>query len=173
MAESVMSAHQAANLLRSLEGADIRCWVMGGWGVDALVGRETRDHHDLDLLVNVDDLPSLHAWLRCQGFRRLYEWDETRPVENGGQYWETAFVEGYEDGRELDVHAIHVAEDGTPTLATTDPWGLPHDVLMGAGVIAGRHVSCVSGAAQVMMHHGYELPPNHLDDLAKLDDEAH
>ena len=32
---------------------------MGGWGVDALLGAQTREHHDLDVLVLGEDLPAL------------------------------------------------------------------------------------------------------------------
>ena len=30
-----------------------RVWIAGGWGVDALVGRQTRIHSDLELAVDV------------------------------------------------------------------------------------------------------------------------
>jgi lincosamide nucleotidyltransferase A/C/D/E len=29
-----------------------RVWAAGGWGVDALVGHQTRDHRDLDLALD-------------------------------------------------------------------------------------------------------------------------
>src|SRR4051794_21469752 len=35
-----------------LEAAGVRCWLAGGWGVDALVGRQTRVHRDLDLVLD-------------------------------------------------------------------------------------------------------------------------
>jgi len=31
----------------------------GGWGVDALLGEQTREHGDLDIILNVEDLPRL------------------------------------------------------------------------------------------------------------------
>ena len=33
--------------------------VNGGWGVDALVGRQTREHGDLDVFVDADAVPDL------------------------------------------------------------------------------------------------------------------
>lgn len=34
-------------MIDQLTAAGIRVWVDGGWGVDALVGRQTRHHDDL------------------------------------------------------------------------------------------------------------------------------
>lgn len=36
-------------MLAALDAVGLRTWVAGGWGVDALVGRETRMHRDLDV----------------------------------------------------------------------------------------------------------------------------
>ena len=55
----MLSAHAAVALCRLLEQHRIRFWVMGGWGVDALLHRETRPHIDLDILVVLGDLPLL------------------------------------------------------------------------------------------------------------------
>ena len=38
-------------LYRAFAAADAPVWLMGGWGIDALLGRQTRRHHDLDVLV--------------------------------------------------------------------------------------------------------------------------
>jgi hypothetical protein len=46
----------AANLLRvvgHLEAEGIDVWLDGGWGVDALLGQETREHDDLDLVAEL------------------------------------------------------------------------------------------------------------------------
>jgi lincosamide nucleotidyltransferase A/C/D/E len=168
MAPSTMSAQDASTTLEDLGIAGVRCWVMGGWGVDALLGRATRQHHDLDLLVQVDDLPALHAWLSSNQFEWRYDWDENRPIDRGGRRFATAFVAGHADGRELDIHAIVVREDGTFELATADPWVLPDGALDGRGEIGGFGLRCVSRDAQLAMHVGYELPAHHRLDLEEL-----
>jgi lincosamide nucleotidyltransferase A/C/D/E len=43
--------------------------VDGGWGVDALVGSETREHKDLDLLVAAADVVRAAVVLAGLGFR--------------------------------------------------------------------------------------------------------
>ena len=166
--EPVVSAAQARELLCGLADIGIRCWVMGGWGVDALLGEQTRDHHDLDVLVDASDLPALHAWLRREGFARGDEWEENAPVTIEGRTWDTAFVERHADGRELDVHALHTT-DGLVRLATTDPWELPPDILSGTGRVGGSEVSCTSVSGQRAMHVGYDLPDKHRNDLRRLE----
>ena len=141
---------------------------MGGWGIDALLGEQTRAHHDLDLLVAVSDLPSLDAWLREEGFSRAYEWPENAPARLHGESWDTAFVEQHADGRELDIHAVRI-KDGSILLATTDPWQLPSRALDGVGNIGGRTVACVTAESQPVMHRGYDLPATHREDLFRLD----
>lgn len=166
-----ISVVQAADLFVGMRAAGVRCWVMGGWGVDALLRRETRPHHDVNLLVHFGDLWTMNEWLRGQELIRKYAWDESKPIHLEGQIWETAFVDAHQDGRELDVHGIEVDGEQRPLIATTDPWRLPQDTLTGVGAIAGREIACVSKAAQVTMHRGYELPSKHREDLVRLDQE--
>jgi lincosamide nucleotidyltransferase A/C/D/E len=162
-----MTAAQAIEIAESLAAAGIRSWVMGGWGIDALLGQQTRTHHDLDLLVSASELPALDAWLRERGFFRAYEWEENDPVRLGGRTWDTAFVEHHRDGRELDVHAVHV-EGRSVLLATRDPWDLPSHPLDATGQICGRAVACVTADAQRAMHRGYQLPEKHREDMRRL-----
>ena len=163
-----MSEGQARELLSLLAGVGVRHWVVGGWGVDALVGIQTRPHHDLDVLVSVDDLPVLHRWLRAEGFARAHEWVENSPVSTEGHTWDTAFVERHADGRELDVHAVVVTGE-VVRLATTDPWELQSGTLSAVGRIGGLVVPCASVDGQLAMHVGYELPDAHREDLRRLE----
>ena len=34
-----------------MDGCDVRWWIAGGWAIDLLVGGQTREHEDLDVLV--------------------------------------------------------------------------------------------------------------------------
>src|SRR3954454_23494831 len=104
-----LSAQAAADLYELLRERGIRCWVMGGWGVDALVGGQTRDHHDLDVLLLGEDLPALGAVFRDDGFEIRQVWEaENRWLDMDGSTWPTAFVAGTEAGVELDVHVIEL-----------------------------------------------------------------
>ncbi len=39
-----------------LEADGIQVWLTGGWGIDALLGEQTRPHKDLDVIMLVDDV---------------------------------------------------------------------------------------------------------------------
>ena len=52
-----MDASTVRRLVAQLEQAGIQVWLDGGWGIDALLGRDTRPHHDLDIVVRVSDVP--------------------------------------------------------------------------------------------------------------------
>ena len=45
----------ACEILEMLSEASIKVFLDGGWGVDALIGRETRIHNDIDLFVEKKD----------------------------------------------------------------------------------------------------------------------
>ena len=94
----MLSAYEAVALCRLLEQHRIRFWVMGGWGVDALLHRETRPHKDLDILVVRGDLPLLWKLLNAHGFTLHYVWQENRWLEGEPDRWPTAFVDGGRTG---------------------------------------------------------------------------
>jgi lincosamide nucleotidyltransferase A/C/D/E len=168
-----ISAEQARAIYELLDHSGVRCWVMGGWGVDALLGRVTRRHKDLDLLVLISDLPRYADVVGEQGFERKLEWSESKQIDVRALRFDSAFVDAHPDGREIDVHVIDIDQEGAVTQFHTGPWALPADAVSGVGTIEGTTVRCVSRAAQVAMHSGYDLPGQHRDDVRLLlGDEA-
>jgi lincosamide nucleotidyltransferase A/C/D/E len=163
----MLSAEDAAALCRQLEEHRIHFWVMGGWGVDALLHRETRPHKDLDILVLLSDLPKLRQMLDQHGFSLKLIWQESRRLGEEAGGWPTAFVAADPQGRELDVHIIDIAPDGRIFQNYDDPWPLPTSIAA-QGSIAGTDVICVSRETQLAMHTGYALPDGHRRDLALL-----
>ena len=163
-----MSAEQAQAVYELLDQDGVRCWVMGGWGVDALLGRVTREHKDLDLLVLITDLPRYADIVQRHGFGRKDEWGENQRIAVGAVPFDSAFVDAHPDGREIDVHVIDVDPQGVVTQFHIDPWPLPRDAISGAGTIAGRMVRCVTRDAQIAMHTGYDLPEKHREDVRLL-----
>lgn len=163
-----LNAGAAARLYELFRGSGVRCWVMGGWGVDALLEEQTREHHDLDVLVLADDLPALAALFVDHGFEIQHVWPaENRPLDVAGETWPTAFVAATEAGVELDIHVIKL-DAGIATPLCDVPWPFDEHSLDGNGVIAGRQVECVSARTQLAMHQGYELPESHQRDLELL-----
>jgi lincosamide nucleotidyltransferase A/C/D/E len=68
----------------------------GGWGVDALLGKQTRSHKDLDIATPEKHVALLRDVLSARGFREV-RLEDARP-------WN--FVLGDRTGREIDVHVI-------------------------------------------------------------------
>lgn len=163
-----MSAEQALAVYELLHQSGVRCWVMGGWGVDALLGRVSRAHKDLDLLVLISDLPRYAEVVHGQGFQRKLEWSESQPIDVDALHFDSAFVDANPDGREIDVHVVDVDHEGAVVQFHTDSWPLPRDALSGVGTIQGVMVRCISRAAQIAMHSGYDLPQDHREDVRLL-----
>ena len=56
-------------ILGALEATGTRLWVAGGWGVDAFVGRQTRAHRDLDLILDAQRFEECLGLLAARGTR--------------------------------------------------------------------------------------------------------
>jgi lincosamide nucleotidyltransferase A/C/D/E len=168
-----MLADQLKALYVDMEAHGVRLWLMGGWGVDALLGRQTRPHHDVDVLVEVAGLEGFRERLDQLGFEFKYLWDdETWWVSDASwsrtEEQPTAFVWGHPDGREIDVHVLRLDDDGGVSTLWTCPYRFSTDDLEGRGMIGGHPVRCLTPEAQLAAHTGYELPPHHLADLRLL-----
>jgi lincosamide nucleotidyltransferase A/C/D/E len=152
-----MEAAQVLGLLDVLSGAGIRAWVAGGWAVDAVVGRQTRPHGDLDLAIDASQFDALLALLREQGFVVSVDWLPSR-VELTAP-----------DGRRIDLHPVAFRPDGSGLQAGLDGPGFvyPADGFA-TGSIGGRSVPCLSVPLQLRFREGY--PPRDIDihDVALL-----
>ena len=63
---------QVLEVLRAVEARGLRVWLDGGWGVDALLGKQTRDHEDVDIVVELDKVDELARTLGSLGFELVY-----------------------------------------------------------------------------------------------------
>lgn len=142
-----MKAPDVVELLGWLERHGIEVWLNGGWGVDALLGSQTREHEDLDITISAGDRAAYTAAMEAAGFR-------THRVDN-----DLNWVLTDERGRLVDVHLVDFSE----TLITEagvrvyGPSGLPFEVgsLDGRGTIAGKPVKCETAEFQVRGHTRY------------------
>lgn len=168
-----MEAADVVSLYRTLDSAGAPVWIMGGWGVDALAGRQTRPHHDLDVLVEVENLERLRLCLIDLGFVFQYSWDDetlwirhtswTSPLEQP-----SAFVYAHADGREVDVHVVRQSDDAEVEMLWRAPYAFTAAGLRAMGVVAGQNVRCLSIETQLQAHTGYALPPHHRQDVDLL-----
>lgn len=153
-----MTSDDVLSVLALLRRAEVEVWVGGGWGIDALVGERTRDHRDLDLMHRREQEPAVLAALAGAGFVESLDW---RPVR---------FVVTAPDGREIDLHPLVFAADGSATQASLEPYR-PFDYPPSAfvtGTIGGTPVPCLSAEQQVHFHQGYEPTERDRHDMAQL-----
>jgi lincosamide nucleotidyltransferase A/C/D/E len=152
-----MQSSEVIELLDLLNAAGIRAWVGGGWGVDAVVGRQTRAHGDLDLAVDGAQLDALLALLADLSFTVTVDWLPSR-IELTG-----------EDGRRVDLHPVEFRADGSGLQAGLNGPGFEYPAdAFATGTIAGRTVPCLAVALQLRFRQGY--PPRDIDvhDIALL-----
>lgn len=146
-------------LVDALEAQGIEVWLAGGWGVDALVGRPTRQHHDVDLVVRAADTDGAVACLCSLGFR-FYE---SREVPAARLSRGLVFRDRL--GRHVDLHPV--VFEGSPGVDDqADPWLPPGS--LGTGRLRGRPVGCLTAAIQIELHRGYEPRRRDERDLALL-----
>ncbi|SBT50020.1 GNAT family N-acetyltransferase [Micromonospora auratinigra] len=143
-------------VLDTLAAAGCPAWISGGWGVDALVGTQTRPHRDLDLAVAAEHESAALDALGRLGYVVETDW---RPVR----------VELVADRGRVDLHPLTFDETGDGHQAGLDgsTFRWPRDCFT-TGTIAGRPVGCISVDQQLLFHAGYE--PREVDraDLAAL-----
>jgi len=155
-----MPAESAVDVLEALETADVDAWVDGGWGIDALLGRERRVHGDLDLVVALDRVAAAVAALGDLGFAPVVD---SLPVR---------LVVAAPGDRRVDLHPTVMDEHGDALQA--QPLGkvfaYPRGSLHGRGTIAGRAVRCLTAEGQVLAHLGYEPEAVDRADLKALAD---
>ena len=149
-----MQAKTVIKLLKLFAGNDIDVVVDGGWGVDALLGRQTRPHGDLDIAIPHKNVPKLRQLLTETGFSDVLH-DDTRDCN---------FVLGDGLGNLVDVHSYTFDEQGNNIFGIAY---LPEH-LTGTGTIDGYPVKCISAEWSVKFHTGYELDENDFLDVSVL-----
>lgn len=123
-----MSASALVELLVLIEATGIEVWLDGGWGVDALIGKQSRPHKDVDILVRVADVARLEAILASRGVATR----RGSPPDS--------FVLRDDLGLEVDVHAVVFDSHGNGLyrMETGEIWVYPAEGFTGRGVVDGR-----------------------------------
>jgi lincosamide nucleotidyltransferase A/C/D/E len=131
----------------------------GGWGVDALLERQTRLHSDLDIVIQQKDVSSLRELLEMRGYEEI-KLDIARPHN---------FVLADDEAHEIDVHVIVLDDQGDGIYGPVENGErYPADALAGTGMIAGQSVRCISAEWTIKFHSGYELKQKDYKDVSAL-----
>ncbi|MBM0239075.1 hypothetical protein JNW88_21565 [Micromonospora sp. ATA32] len=156
-----MTGEQVLALLDEFAAYGLRVWVAGGWAVDAVIGRQTRPHGDLDLAVDAAQQDELLRLLNRLGFVTTVDWLPVRA--------ELATP----DGRTVDLHPVAFRPDGSGVQAGLDgtTFAYPADGLT-TGSLHGRPVPCLSAVQQLRFREGYPLREVDHHDIALLREAA-
>lgn len=143
-----MEARDVLDVLSVFGQAGIESWVEGGWGIDALLGVQNRDHGDLDLVVDGARANDTRRLLTDLGFQVIFEDPPGR----------CSFMDEHE--RAIDI-CFAVADrygdrwDVNRTYGRGEP-DYPFDCFT-YGWIGGQKVACLGPETQVAHHLGYEV----------------
>lgn len=121
-------------VLRTLERQSVETVLIGGWGIDALVGRQLRPHRDVDLLVDEGQLELAAAKLEQIGFGLWNSDPEPGPIG------ELAIARAIT----LRDRALRVVELHAVDLGEVNPV---------AGTVGSRQVKCLSADHQLQAQH--------------------
>lgn len=150
-----MTRQDVVRIYQLLATHGIKIWVDGGFCVDALVGRATREHGDLDIAVERADAERLCAVLADDGFSRLAREDSSA--------WSFVLSDGR---RSVDVHVFAYDASGKNVYGIEYPFGS----LTGTGEIDGVKVSCVAHEWMFRFKTAYTPTAKDIADVTALAD---
>jgi lincosamide nucleotidyltransferase A/C/D/E len=153
-----MNGNDVLEIIRLLTDEGIDVWLDGGWGIDALVGRQTREHEDLDVVVALDRAKEIKQVLGRRGFVVTEDELPTRFVLQDGH------------ACQVDCHTVTFDSEGggIQTLQDGSSYRYPPQGFEGAGSIHGQQVRCLTPEVQAECHYGYEPDENDRHDMKLL-----
>lgn len=145
-------------VIRMMDGSGIKYWLDGGWGVDVLAGRQSREHRDVDIDFDSRYTRELLAMLTELGYGVETDWSPVRIELYSGEL-------GY-----IDIHPFVIGGDGSAKQADLcGGWYEFEPDCFGSAVFEDVEIPCISAKGQRLFHTGYELREKDRHDLAILD----
>jgi lincosamide nucleotidyltransferase A/C/D/E len=157
--QPLMPKKDLVDLMKTIQQSSLEIWLDGGWGVDALLGQQTREHLDVDIIIRTSDVPVLMDALGSMGFE----------VQDGQV--PNSFVLTNGEGLEVDVHSVVFDNNGNGIyrMQNGEDWTYPAEGFEGRGTIDDLPVKCLSARVQVHCHaHGYEPSETDFHDMELL-----
>lgn len=154
-----LTTSDVVEILDWLEKAEIKVWLDGGWGHDAVLREQTRQHDDLDLVGDVADSSKLEEVLTEKRFK-VTERESTN-----------ALVFTDSSDRQVDVHLARFDETGKGLyrMSNGEDWVFSPESLQGEGAIGERTVRCMTPEFQMLCKTGdFEPTENDYQDVTLL-----
>jgi lincosamide nucleotidyltransferase A/C/D/E len=150
-----MKALKVIEIYSLLKDNQIQIWIDGGWGIDALLQRQTRNHSDLDIVIEKRNVEKALNILKSLDFSEIPK-DDSRP-------WN--FIWGHKSDH-IDFHVIEFDRAGNGIYGLKDQY--PNYAFGWTGVILKTIVKCISPKYQIESHSGYELKVKDYSDVSAL-----
>jgi lincosamide nucleotidyltransferase A/C/D/E len=155
-----MELRDVEEIVGLLSGAGVRWWLSGGWGVDALVGRQTRRHKDLDLVVAREDMVTAAQTLAAHGFHPVPEDYPGADRHVPGSVLPERDLVQDAAARTVDLHPVD-ADDWPQRIGVPDAFT--------TGALEIGPMPCLSLGAQVVAHQGFELADEHRANIRSIE----
>jgi len=146
-----MRAADVLTLYRAMDQLGIPIWIDGGWCVDALLGKQTRPHSDLDIALEQRHVTEAIGYLAAKGYREIKR----------DSAWNFEMAD--DAGHKVDFHAFVLDAEGTLVEGIRYPEGS----LTGTGTIDRTSVRCIAPAF-MMSRTGYDLRDTDVQDVRAL-----
>lgn len=141
-----------------LDCLSMQYWIDGGWGIDLLLGKQSREHRDIDVDYDGRHTERLLHALKEKGYTVTTDWSPTRVELHHPEL-------GY-----IDLHPLVIHADGSAKQAGLHgDWYEFQSEWFTSTVFEGRVVPCLSAQAQKLFHSGYELREVDRMDLKNLE----
>jgi lincosamide nucleotidyltransferase A/C/D/E len=152
----LMEANAVQEIYNDLQSHGIKVWIDGGWCVDALLGKQTRPHPDLDIAVDHNQESLLKEWLAQNYYQEIHKDDSS--------VWNYVMTNGLNT---IDVHVFKFNDKHENTYGIAYPYGS----LTGQGVIAGHTVRCISPEWMFRFKTAYKPADKDLRDVQALSEK--
>lgn len=147
------------SLYRELESLWIHVWVDGWWWIDALISKQTREHDDLDIVIEGPHLSHFLEYASKVGYRD-HPRDDTCD-------WN--FVLENPSWLLIDVHVVVFDGNGDRIYWPKERWIFyPASAFSWIWTIDGFSVRCISAENQIESHTGYTLREKDYQDIRLL-----
>lgn len=149
-----MTLQDVIEIVQLFNQHGIEFYVDGGWGVDALLGEQTRPHADLDIAIQHKDSLQVRALLEARGYSEVHRDDSS----------DFNFVLSDDQGHQIDIHTYTFDTKGNHIYGTA----YPLESLSGKGSLDGHLVKCISPEWVVKFHTTYQFNENDYRDVKAI-----
>ena len=144
--KEIVTKENLREVLNLLDSMEMKYWIDGGWGVDILLGKQNREHRDIDVDFDGEFTKALLYKLKEIGYEIVVDWSPSRIELYHPEL-------GY-----IDIHPLIINKDGSARQADLQGgWYEFEEKWFSTAVFEGRVIPCISAKAQKLFHSGYEL----------------